>query len=258
MFYYINMKVFKLISKSFSKKGFKDIDHIKNHVNKDFNINDKNKGKTRQEIYQGYTKHEFDELIRNKIEDKDEINIFEIATESYNKAKGAKKWSLYFNLPLSVTLTILSEFSLVNSIKFKELSPVIFMMDYSLFIFALFTLNGLRNIVITCDYIIKDNSLVFTKLDYFNKPYNVTEKVEDLERVYDNIMTPFLSLRNKHTGNKYSMTGTGYFNDFKLYNFLFPHKLYSKDLNETETNEGNNTKNSIKVAKKDESKLWDN
>ncbi len=216
--------------------------------------------KTKLEIYRPYTKEEYDIVINTTYKDINEINLFEIATFNLTKAKNAKKFSLFFNLPVSIGITMLSEFKFFEGTKFNDLSGVLFFMDYTLFLFAITTLSGLRSIVVTCDYSKEDKTIIFTKLTYTNKPYIVKEKIEDLERVTENALTPFLTLRNKMNGNKYSMTGTGNYKDFKLYNYLFPHPIYNNSyFNDiVSTNPSLGKEDIVETKKKkDSSKLWD-
>jgi hypothetical protein len=81
--------------------------------------------------------------------------------------------------------------------------------------------------------------------------------VSDLERVYDNALTPFLTLTNKKVGNKYSMTGTGYYRELKLFNYLFPHKYVKYDEKELNKDSKIDEKIDEKEKKeKDSGILW--
>lgn len=170
--------------------------------------------------FTGLSKEEFDEKLQTI---DDNYHIFEISPESLAKIKRAKRISVYFNIPVSMTLTFLGEPLLSGLIDYAKFKSLIFVCDYTFFLFGLTTLTGLRNIVLSCHYHKSIDSVTFVKLGYFNQKYKVTLSVTELERIYDNTFTPFMSLKSKINNEGFSMNGTGTFLDLPFYNHLFPY-----------------------------------
>jgi hypothetical protein len=155
------------------------------------------------------------------------IKIMEISEKNFKKINKYKKWALYFNLPLTVTIPILNEIYLSGwaetSWKANMVYHMLFAVDVMCFAGALGGLGGLKNVVILCNYLTKDRIVEFTKLDFRRRPYKVLYSPDELKRIPRSAFTPFLSLKRMDEKEDFSMSGIGKWNDIKLFNTIFPH-----------------------------------
>lgn len=189
----------------------------------DEEINNKLKREELIKIYNSnYTQEQLEEINKKG----EEVQLMEIKPENYKYLLLAKRISLFFNIPLSILLTYICETNISNfdEESGKKLGTYYFLYfcDYLLCMNTLVVLHGLRNIVLLATYIPKDSVIEFKKLTLLNKIKTKQVKVEDLKRMARSPMTPFKALRDKKSGEDFSMFSIGNWNDIALFNTLFP------------------------------------
>lgn len=224
------------------------------------NTNQSNISKYRAFLTEKYTEEEFNDFkLKISSNNESSITLYEINTDNYKKLKLSKKVSLYFNIGMSVVLTILSETVIKNSVQYAKLKGVIFGLDYMLFIFGISILNGLRNVVIKTEYFPEKNVVSMTKLSVFSRTYTKEFNVSDLERMVPSGMSPLLTLKCKKTGTLFSMNGLGTYYDHKLFNYLFdPLKIEQSFIKNSKSKSNSQVKIEDEKEKKKKSKmLWD-
>jgi hypothetical protein len=169
-----------------------------------------------------YTPDQLDDINKKG----EEVQLMEIKPENYKYLILAKRISLFFNIPLSIFLTCFCEYNISNfdenSGKTLTTFYLLYFCDYLLCMNTLIVLHGLRNLVLLATYIPKESVIEFKKLSLFNKIKTKTVKVEELKRLQRSAMAPFKALKNKKTGEDFSMYSIGNWSDIALFNTLFP------------------------------------
>lgn len=169
-----------------------------------------------------YTPEQLEEIKKKG----EEVQLMEIKPQNYKYLMLAKRISLFFNLPLSWFLTFFCEYNISNfdenSGKSLTTFYILYFCDYLLFMNTFIILHGLRNIVLLATYIPSENSIEFKKLSLFNKIKTKKINIDQLKRAQRSAMTPFKALKNKKTGEDFSMFSIGNWNDIALFNSLFP------------------------------------
>ena len=180
------------------------------------------KARKLKEMMATLTAEEFEAIQQSTAEH----TIMEIKEKNRKFLIRAKTIALYVNLPLSVALVYVLEYSFGEiaeaDIKKLVLYYIVMLADYFLFFNGVLILTALRNFVKIAKYIPKDKTMEFTKLNWLCKEYIVKEKAENLKRMPRMPFSPFVSLRSKKTNVEYSMNGIGDWRNIKLYNTLFP------------------------------------
>ena len=189
-------------------------------------------------IEEKYTFEEF----KSMHQDGKVLQIVEIKENIIKKIKLYKKFSLFIGLPLSIIFPYLNEFYFSQlaetSWKYSSIYHFLFMFDLFLFGASGVGILGLRNIVISVNYLTKEKKLELTKLTLQGKPYKCELQDPDhLMRWKRNFLNPFLSIQNKKTRECFSFHNLGEFIDKKLYYTVLPAKKHiaRKDNSEDES-----------------------
>ena len=159
------------------------------------------------------------------------LKIVEINEKIVEKLIKFRKYSFLIGMPLACVIPIINEYY------FSELSEASW--KYSLFYNSLFFIDsllfgsscigvfGLRNIVISVNYLTKEKKLEMTKLSLFGKQYKSDLQDPDhLMRWKRNFFNPFLSIKNKKSQECFSFNMLGEIKDKKLYYSVLPAKKH--------------------------------
>lgn len=173
-----------------------------------------------------YTEDEFKKLHDGRV-----IKVCEIPEDKINKIVFFRKLSFFIGLPLSIIIPIcnerfLSDLSEVDW-KFSLIYHFIFFVETLLFGSSVLGMFGLRNIVVSVNYLTKEKKLEMIKIKLFGKKYKCALQDPDhLMRWKRNFFNPFLSIKNKKTQECFSFNLFGKIIDRKLYYTILPTKKH--------------------------------
>jgi len=170
-----------------------------------------------------------DEEFKKIIEGKDKLKIYEISNSAFKRIKMFKMTSIIFFLPMTLSIPIFNEYFIADladsSIKFNFIYHLLFSLAGFCFGGSIIGIFGMRNIVILCNYLTKEKKFEMTKMTLSNRAYQThLQDPDNLIRWNRNIFTPFLSIKNKKTQEKFSMTNLGEWPDKKVYHTILPTK----------------------------------
>lgn len=169
-----------------------------------------------------YTKEEFDKHI----EGKDEILLIEISDANKRKLFFAKRFCVFFNIPVSLFITFFIDSILPTYIPGNKRHAAMYyglmITDYILFVNGVLILSAISNVCLNAKYLPKENIVQFVKFNLLNRTFTVKEKIEDVKKISSGPFSPFNSLKSKATNNTYALKGINTWSDIKLFNYLFP------------------------------------
>jgi hypothetical protein len=177
-------------------------------------------------IEETYTEEELRKLHDGRV-----IKVCEIPEEKVKQIVSFRKLSFFVGLPLSLIIPVFNEtyFSDLSEFdwRYGVIYHSIFFLETLLFGSSLIGIFGLRNIVVSVNYLTKEKKLEMVKIKLFGKRYKCAlQEPDHLMRWKRNIFNPFLSIKNKKTQECFSFNLFGEVIDKKLYYTLLPTKKH--------------------------------